>query len=303
MSQSPTADSFTANQMAKSIIISRSGERPSFLNWDKFKSVPYPTPAMLTYDRVVSHNFSKFYWSQEPRKRLVLCVAVCRELFHEGRGRIYRRDSTRSDILVPVSMEEFRTIVQKRLLNLRYTSRTSDDNLNFTYEFENFSQGEKVMVESPSSLTYQGIFQFHSVINSDYCYIKFDSRNHILRWKTSLVKSINLFSEDNRRITRQMTREMSNTPDDIVGNGVTSTQNTMNRVQSDNHTEELPGGYGYDNLIRLFGYGDENKSVLDEAWLNSQGIVKNSKSDSNCAICLETIKINEVFSTLNAMVY
>ena len=88
MSQSPTADSFTANQMAKSIIISRSGERPSFLNLDKFKSVPYPTPAMLTYDRVVSHNFSKFYWSQEPRKRLVLCVAVCRELFHEGRFEI-----------------------------------------------------------------------------------------------------------------------------------------------------------------------------------------------------------------------
>ena len=88
------------------------------------------------------------------------------------------------------------------------------------------------MVSSRPSVMYEGIFQFVSVINSNYCYIQFDTRRHIIRWEKSLVHKIDLNESTNQRIIRGMVRRQR-TADVNSGNSTIPSDDI-----SDNSTEE-----------------------------------------------------------------
>ena len=210
---------FTPNHLARSIVINCSNVRPSWMNQDPYKSNHWPTPASKTYHAVISVPFIRWFFSQEPDKRNILLKAVTRELYHEGGGRIYKRFSPNTEILIKQGLLEFQAAISKRLDNFRYDTRQEPDRMDYNRILSSFSEGERVMVGSRSNVMYDGIFQFDSVINSDYCYIKFDSRPHIVRWEKSLIQKIDISDTSNRRITRQMARTMrlaesSSRPDD-----------------------------------------------------------------------------------------
>ena len=85
--------------------------------------------------------------------------ALSRELVHESGGRIYKRHKTIADILVKPSLDEFNSVLSKRLTNLRYYKQ-DERTIQRNYEsiLGNLVQGERVMVASRSSLVYKGIF-------------------------------------------------------------------------------------------------------------------------------------------------
>ena len=176
------------------------------MNNEPFSRNNWPTPAMRLYRTVVSIPFIRFVFSQEPARRDVLIKSVCRELYHEGGGRIYTRHPSIADILIKQDYSQFQTIVRKRFDNFRYDLRQEEDLFDYNLIESQFSEGEKVMVSSRSNIMYDGIFQFDSVINSEYCYIQFDSRSHIVRWKKNMIQKIDVNDSSNRRVTRQMAR-------------------------------------------------------------------------------------------------
>ena len=173
----------TSNHIAQSIIVTRSRNRPRFFNLDKFKNNRWPTPAHLTYEAIVSKSFASFYWCQDGSRRNILLNAISKELSHEGRNRIYRRIEGQEFFIQCLSIDEFQHIIMTRLQNLRYQSSRNTE-IEFHFDFNNFQENEKIMVEAPSqTVMYNGVFQFNSCINNNYCYIQFDSRSHILKWK------------------------------------------------------------------------------------------------------------------------
>ena len=303
--------SLTANHIARSIIITADYRRPQFMNTEALMRNSWPTPAMKTYKRVVSIEFSSFFWKQDSITKKMLLMSISRELFHEGGGRIYKRASNASDILVKQSVEYFQQMVKKRLQNLRYKQDSSTTQHDYDSLLDSFTEGEKVMVESMSSLNYEGTFQFNSIINSDFCYIQFDSRTHIIRWKKSLVKHIDLTDNSGRRITRSMTKRQridnltSNTPvgenEEIHQDANHDDETSVARSNVARATsvqefggDDVPGGFSYENLIAMFGNGMENKSSFDEGWLTKKGFVENSLRNHQCYICLNYVDHKEV---------
>ena len=238
--------SLTANHVAKSIIVTQYYRRPDFMSSDRLSGNSWPTPATTTYQRVVSKALTDFFWRQGDSKRRTLLNSVTRELYCECGGRVYRRMRNSGDILVRQTLQEFEKIVQKRFDNLRYDTSANDGESegNFEYVFSNFSQGEQVLVESRSSLTYPGSFEFNSIINSRYCYIDFDSRNEPIRWERRLVKAID--TTENRRITRSMARNQRRNEE--AESVEIEDQGTGNDVFT---LEDLPGGASFENLKTL----------------------------------------------------
>ena len=280
MSNYINVDTLNSNHLSRSIIISRSSSRPSFMSDDKFRDNAFPTPAMKTYEYIVSHSFSRFYWNQDPPKRVILVLSLCRELLHEGGGRIYKRHPRNNNVLIKLSLEEFRATVLNRLHNLRYKTQESDTESYFHYNFDDFSEGEQVMVTSPSNVMYNGTFQFQSVINNEYCYIKFDSRRYMLRWECRHITKINLDDYPTRRVTRHMVRERNDL--EAASAHFTASEEIFNGERS------------YEGFISFFGNGTENKSVLDEKWLRAQEMTKNTVPKHGCPICLATINGDEI---------
>ena len=128
--------------------------------------------------KVVSVIFSKYYWEQESSTRQVLLDAVARELYHEFGGRVYKRVSSHRDMLSKQSIDKFKRIIIIRLDNIRYDTPDPNDGRDFTDVISGFNKkGEKVMVDTRSTLNYKGIFEFDSIINGRFCYI---SRNHVI---------------------------------------------------------------------------------------------------------------------------
>ena len=198
--------SLTSRHISRSIIITRSSQRPLFLNDPRFAGNGWPTPAMLVYEKVVSISFSHFYWLQNSDKRQVLLEAVSRELYTEGGGKIYKRHSQDTRSLIKLDLEEFQRIITKRLLNNRYKTIIPGTEVIFHHNFSSFTKGEKIMVSTPSSMTYDGIFHFDSVINNEYCFVKFESRNDIISWPKRLLHHIDLNDVSDMRVTRQMSK-------------------------------------------------------------------------------------------------
>ena len=210
------------NHIARSVIITPSNEVPSFMSYGPFQGIGWPTPATKAYKSVVNVSFTKFYFAQDTSKRDILLNAVTHELFHEGGGRVYKRVSGNPDILMKQSRREFQHIIKKRLVNLRHLTVNVPISRDYDAAFAEYARGEKVMVSLRSSAIYEGIFQFVSIINSDYCYIEFDSRQHIVRWERRYVTKIDLSENGTRRITRQMSKRQRT---------VTSTTETLPNVQ------------------------------------------------------------------------
>ena len=252
---------------------------------DKFKHVPYPTPAMIVYNKVLSVAFARFYWAQEPSRRKVLSMAVTRELYHEGGGRVYKRLRGKKDVLVKLNFDEFHKVVLTRLLNDRYTVDELAEYRSVNYDFDTFTEGEKIMAQTLTSVIYNGTFQFHSIINRDYCYIKFDSRPHIMKWKTSLVNGIDLHRDSDRRVTRQMARLRND-----AAPSVSATDDSVSAIDESNE------GWLFEYFLATLGPVDENKTGLDEKWLKRQGVIPNSVAGYECSICLNAVqKDEEVF--------
>lgn len=227
---------FSSNHLARSIIITPTPTlRPSWMNNnERFSRNRFPTPAMCLYRAVVSVPFIRWYFTQEPDRRDILLKAVSRELYHEGGGRIYKRFSRDGSILEKLNLKQFKAIIAKRLDNFRYDTKRESCRFDYNLIQSSFTEGERVMVASRSGIMYEGTFQFDSVINSDYCYIQFDSRIHIMRWEKSLVEKIDLIDTSNRRITRQMARTMRLEISNTTSNHNSSPTRTRNRSNSQN---------------------------------------------------------------------
>ena len=229
--------SLTPNHISRSVIISPSNERPIFMRTALLNGIPWPTPATRAYESVVSLSFSRFYWNQDPPERKILLKSVSQELFHEGGGRIYTRFNENNEVLVKQTVSEFISIIKTRLVNLRKIRSEVANLRDYSNHFSDFTAGEKVMVMSRSNQIYNGIFQFDSVINNNYCYIKFDSRQHIMRWEKTLVEHIDFAESSNRRVTRQMSkrqRTTSNLNEQVTRNAPSDVEEVI--VYSDDST-------------------------------------------------------------------
>ena len=228
-----------SNHLARSIIVSRSNYPPTWMNTELFQRNSWPTPATRTYEAIVSRDFAQYYWLQDSPKREIMVNSVARELHHEGGGRIYTRLSSNGDILVRQSVDEFKRIIMKRLLNLRYPTEEVTHADYYDSLFSPFTEGERVLVSSRSTLVYEGVFQFVSVINSDHCYIQFDSRSHIISWDINLVEHINISDVPNRRLTRQMARAQQTTGTVAVAAGASRGQSRQRRLDHGSDTDTI----------------------------------------------------------------
>ena len=133
---------------------------------------------------------------------------------------------------------------------------------------------------------YNGVFQFNSCINDTYCFIKFDSRSHVIRWKKQYVKKVELDGVRPRRCVRR-TQHFIN---EMSANRTVEASSTAHvSVSIDNSIN----GNDYEEQLERFGYGNENKPSLDESWLDGQGFVHNSKDNVPCVICCEPIKFDD----------
>ena len=230
---------FTTNHVARSIIVTPSRVRPTWMNTEHFENSQWPTPAMRTYEAVVSIPFIRFYFDQDSDKRQVLLDAVSRELYHEGGGRIYKRFSSNGEILIKQNLDEFKVIINKRLINHRHDTLQEAARIDFNSILSSFSEGERVMVSSRSTVMYEGVFKFDSVINTNYCYIQFDSRPHVIRWEKSLVHKIDISDSSNRRVTRGMARRQRTEE---------SKQSEKTNVTEENASEDMR--YGRHTFVR-----------------------------------------------------
>lgn len=133
------------------------------------------------------------------------------------------------------------------------------------------------------------MFKFNSIINRNYCYIEFDSRDNVIRWEKRLVKKMDLKENFSRRTTRSMTKAQRNIDQNVHRLGVASLPSENNVVYDDE-----PSGDTYDNILELFENVSEKKSTFDQEWLSKKGFVKNIVEGHKCYICLDVVKIDDI---------
>ena len=214
MSQTLSPYDFTANHLSRSIFILRGGNRertrPTFMRTQRNNSVPWPTPASKTYEEVVSKVAAHFYWYVlESRDKLKYHEFICQELMHKSGGRIYKRSDRHSELIEKLNYDQFKVAVYTRLLNFRYKCKDCPGSESYIHEFSTFTPGERVLCDSAANQSFEGTYQYDSVINSNFVYIKFDSRSHVMIWEKRLVRAVDLLlTSGERRVTRQMTREL-----------------------------------------------------------------------------------------------
>ena len=160
-----SAFDLSSNHLSRSIIIIRGGARrenkPRFMNSTRFSSVPWPTPATLTYHEVVSDITAHFYWYVlESREKAKYLKFMCQELMYQGVGRVYKRSNIHQDLLVKVDHNEFEAIISRRLLNRRYECRNCPGSAFYAHSFSMFTPGEKVLVDSTANQCFEGTYQF-----------------------------------------------------------------------------------------------------------------------------------------------
>ena len=439
--------SVTPNHLSRSIIITRGGIKPAFMNSQRLRSNRWPTPAMATYNNIVSHELANFYWTiLEKHHKKKLLRFICLEFMYQGMGRIYKRHHTHNHLLVKLNYEEFETIVLKRLTNLRYNTSGQRDTEPFHHTFSTFTEGETVNVESRGNQMFEGTYQYDSVINNNFVYIKFESRTHVVMWEKRLVHHVDIrLTSNERRATRQLARmqslaerglqfdidnenlpraleveenrvqerrvieindngteseESSQEGDDnhpannpvrripnrnaqngnvvlnrnnsernnadgrgnVAGNverengvieqrrrpledidldnrnvrrrrveynradlfvdssdedssvendrdnngdGVARAGNIEQNISDDSSDEDgpgddgVPGGWSYENLIRRFGYGNENRRRLDRQWLTSKGLIANVTTEAMCTICCDTVHVGAMIYNID----
>ena len=276
----------TASHVARSVIVTRSQNRPKFLSDKKFVNICWPTPAQLTYETIVSKQFARCYWQQNSTNRKKLLFAVTKELEHEGRCRIYRRVERKEFLLKQLTFEEFERVIGTRLHNLRY-QEPDINGTEFTFDFDSFAENEHILVEAPNnSVIYNGVFQFNSCINNAYCFIKFDSRSHVIRWKKEYVRQIRLDSARPKRTAKPTQHFINETSD---RNNVTAASNNIDASATGIAMENSD----YEELLARHGNGNENKQCLDESWLIGKGFVRNEVDNHPCVMCFEPIKLQD----------
>ena len=101
------------------------------------------------------------------------------------------------------------------------------------------------------------MFKFNSIINRNYCYIEFDSRDNVIRWEKRLVKKMDLKENFSRRTTRSMTKAQRNIDQNVHRLGVASLPSENNVVYDDE-----PSGDTYDNILELFENVSEKSPLL-----------------------------------------
>ena len=278
--------SLNQRHISRSIVITQTYVRPTFMDSDRLQHLSWPTPAMQTYERVVTPALAIFYFRQDQSKRKHLLRSVSRELYYESGGRVYKRLRNNSDVLVKQSIQQFEKIIKKRFDNIRYDDPIVGTSVNdYDHFFDDLEEGHKVMVNSRSTLIYGGVFQFNSIINRHYCYIDFDSRLQAIRWERMFVERINVEDNSNRRVTRQMSRSRNSV------NGINSQlQSNINVRSVIMGHDDITDSTSFETLLHSFGNGRENMSHFDEGWLLSKGFTKNNVADFQCSICLGTIK-------------
>ena len=216
-----------------------------------------------------------------------MLISVSREIFYESGGRIYKRMGNNSEVLVRQTIEQFIKIVKKWLDNIRY-----DDPIDGTSEhdyhhyFDTLVGGTRVFVHSRSSLVYDGIFQFNSIVDRNYCYVDFDTRSRAIRWEKRLVVPMDLEDMSNRRVTRQMTRSQR-----VTARGLLSDRNQDNEGRLNMDIDIIDDNTSFSTLFDLLGDGTENMPHYDEVWLTGKGFVVNTVGNEKCSICLGYVDV------------
>ena len=275
----------SSDHLSKSIIISQSNHPPTWMNTDQFRSNTWPTPAMRLYESIISCDFTQYYWRQDTTKREIMINSVAREIHHECDGKIYKRLPNNADILHKQTVDEFKQIIKTKLVNQR---NQTEDLWNPNYYdslFGSFTEGERVLVSSLSGPLSDGTFQFISAVNSNYCYIKFDSNNHIVRWDKNLIERINLSDYNNQRVTRQMARRQRtgrNEQDAIVLSDTEATSEHSSDGEEDSNSLNQ-NGMGVararnDNNSNSFSSSDSN---------NRAYLMINRNDNDNSAIAVD----------------
>ena len=294
--------SITSNHLSRSIIISQSNYRPNWMNSEPFQRNTWPTPAMRTYESIVSREFAQYYWKEGHTNREIMVNSVSRELHHECGRRIYKRLSSNVEILHRQSVDDFKQIILKRLLNLRYPTEEISHPHYYDTLFGSFTEGERILVSSRSRVVYEGIFQFISVVDSNYCYIKFDSRNHIICWEKSLVEHMNLREDNNRRLTRQMARSLRVNENNVSEEEVIvlSDTGTLSEDSSDEDDDSNSMNQGGMGVARARNDTLFDSSSSSDSENHDQPMANNNQSDrpTNIAFDDRQLRAGTAFQTL-----
>ena len=325
--------SISSDHLSKSIIISESDHPPTWMYSNQFRNNTWPTPAMRTYESIICCDFAQYYWRQNANKREIMVKSLARELHHESGGKIYTSLPDNADMLHKQTVEEFKQIIKTKLVNQRYSTEELWNPNQYDSCFGSFAEGERVLATSLSGVTYEGSFQFTSVVNSNYCYIKFDSRNHIVCWDQNLVEHITLASNNNQRITRQMARRQragTSEQDAIVLSDDEATSDDSSINDEDNNSldqngmgvargrtennQNLPSfassaindrfivngnennnvGFVSWNDEQISGSTSDQNNIVNDTWLTNQGYTINPMKDMACVICREIIPENQM---------
>ena len=194
----------SANHLSKSIIFSQNNLPPTWMDTDQFQSNSWPTPAMRNYESIISCDFTQYYWRQDTTRREVMLNSAAREMHHECDGNIYKWLPTNADYLHKQTVEEFKQIIKTKLVTQRNQTEDVWNPNSYATLFGSFIEGERVLLSSPSGRCFEGWFQFISVVNSNYCYVTMESRDHIVQWDINFVERLDQIEVTNRSITLQM---------------------------------------------------------------------------------------------------
>ena len=148
------------------------------------------------------------------------------------------------------------------------------------HHFSNFTPGEKVIVDSAANQSFEGTYQFDSVINDNFVYIKFDSRTRVMIWEKSMVRAVDLLlTNSERRVTRQTTRRAQINQQNVPSNLRTEDSDSRNGdVQDDADIIEVSDEATVSD--NSFGEDESNEIDLTNA-SNTSPSSSNSGTASN----------------------
>ena len=91
---------------------------------------------------------------------------------------------------------------------------------------------------------------------------------------------------------RNVRRRVGQNESNNEGNGIA-------RAGGNAEVDGVPGGFGYENLLRQLGDGSENRRRLDAYWLSRRELITFDHDPSNCALCRCDINRGEMVYKLD----
>ena len=156
-------------------------EHENNVSWNSFVVYVLLNIRSHVHETNCNRYLASFYWNMlKKHEKKKLLRFICLEFILQGMSWIYKRQESNLNHLVKLNDNEIGTVVLKRLKNLCYNTSNSSSSQPYLHTFSPFSEGKLVTVESCANQLFNGSYQFDSVINNNWVYIKFDSRSHFM---------------------------------------------------------------------------------------------------------------------------